>query len=44
MRWLGGMLDFSREWTERNIQLGYDDTVKWLRANGMYPVEDYWFQ
>ena len=44
MRWLVGMLDFSREWTERNIQLGYDDTVKWLRANRMYPVEDYWFQ
>ncbi len=43
MRWLGGMLDFSRKWTERNIQLGYDDTVKWLKANGMYPVEDYWF-
>ena len=43
MRWFGGMLDFSREWTERNIQLGYDDTVKWLRANGLYPVEDYWF-
>ncbi|MBP5358840.1 MAG: patatin-like phospholipase family protein [Treponema sp.] len=44
MRWIGGMLDFSREWTVRNIQLGYDDTVKWLKGLGMHPVEDYWFQ
>lgn len=43
MRWIGGMLDFSREWAESNIQLGYSDTVEILEARGFYPVEDYWF-
>lgn len=43
MRWLGGTMDFSKEWIERNINLGYNDTVRWLNENGFYPVEDYWF-
>lgn len=40
---LGDMTDFKKESNLQRIQLGYDDTVKWLKANGMYPVEDYWF-
>ncbi len=44
MRWFGGMLDFTREWAEDNIKLGYSDTVKILKKMGLNPVSGWWFR
>ncbi len=43
---LGGlaeMLDFSSESVNYLIELGYNDAVKFLKEQNLYPVSDYWF-
>ncbi len=39
-----GTLNFTPERINLLIKYGYDDTVKILRAQGLYPVSDYWFK
>lgn len=45
---LGGLFEgttnFSRSKINHLIQLGYDDTVKILKENNLYPVSRFWFK
>ncbi len=45
---LAGLFDGTCNFTPERINLlikyGYDDTVKILRAQGLYPVSSYWFE
>ena len=39
-----GTCNFTPERINMLIRYGYDDTVKILRAQGLYPVSSYWFE